>query len=126
MQNFNLVDNCGGLRAFCRTSKERVLQIPEFLQTIAALGEFALRKLDLVQVVARLVFWHQRPPPAKISGRICLIGRCKSEALIYRKRMPAPKPPFDALLVTSLPLHCNREGGHCAGRNLVARADFCN
>jgi hypothetical protein len=76
--------------------------------------------------VARLVFWHQRPPPAKISGRICLIGRCESEALIYRKRMPAPKQPFDALLVTSLPLHCNREGGHYAVRETWARAPFYN
>jgi hypothetical protein len=93
MQNFNLIDNCGGLRAFCRTGKERALQIPEFLQAIAALGEFALRELDLVQVVARLVFRHLRPPPAKLSGRICLIGCFASEALIYRNRMPAPNCP---------------------------------
>ena len=55
MEDFNLFDQTVRLHAFIRASNEGILQSSEFCQPRSALCEFALGKLKLVMIVARLV-----------------------------------------------------------------------
>jgi hypothetical protein len=55
MEDFNVFDQTVRLHAFIRASNEGISQSSEFCQPRSALCEFALGKLKLVMIVARLV-----------------------------------------------------------------------